>query len=143
MKDVLHHEMCVINFVHVTSIFLVSNHKAISKIQETHRKKLYNLFLNNYYDNPVSWHDTDKVIFNFSSHVLTDHERSLLSKGLKFDIPPKDINYVNYLLPFELLYGDIKSLRISNFDLGCIKVRKLVSLWKITYLKLNLMLLNP
>ena len=79
-----------------------------SKIQKTHGKKLHNLFLNNYYDNSVTSHDADKVIFNFSSHVLTDHEKSVLSKGLNFAIPPKDINYADYLLPFELLYRYIK-----------------------------------
>ena len=112
MKDVLHHEMCVIDFVHVTTIFLVSNHTAISKIQETRGKKLQNVFLNNYHDNSVTSHDADKGIFNFSSHVLTDHERCLLSEGLKFAIPPKYINYANYLLPLGLLYRDINSLRI-------------------------------
>ena len=81
------------------------------------------MFLNNYYDNSVTSHDADKVIFNFSSYVLTDHEKSLLSKGLNFSIPPKGINYADHLLPFELLYRDINSLRISNFDLDCIKAR--------------------
>ena len=82
IKDVLHHEMCFIDFVHVTTIFLVSNDKAISKIQKTHVKKLHNLFLNKYYDNSVTSHDPDKIIFNFSSHALTDHEKLLLNKGL-------------------------------------------------------------
>ena len=89
--------MCFIDFVHVTTIFLVSNDKAISKIQKTHVKKLHNLFLNKYYDNSVTSHDPDEVIFNFSNHVLTDHEKLLLSKGLNFAIPPKDINYADYL----------------------------------------------
>ena len=152
MKDTLHHEMCFIDFVHVITIFLVSNDKAISKIQKTHGKKLHNLFLNNYYDNSVTLHDADKVIFSFSSHVLTNHEKSLLSEGLNFALLPKDINYADYLLPFELLYRDINSLMISNFDLDCIKAqlrdsafssyKELGSLWKRTYLKLNLMLFN-
>ena len=34
MKDILHHEMFYIDFVHVTTIILVSNDKAISKIQK-------------------------------------------------------------------------------------------------------------
>ena len=34
-------------------------------------------------------HDPNKVIFNFSSYVLTEDEKSLLCKGLKFCIPPK------------------------------------------------------
>ena len=74
MKDVLYDEMCFIKFVHVTTIFLVSNDTVISKIQKTHGKQLHNFFLNNHYDNSVTSHDIDKVIFNFSSRVLTDHE---------------------------------------------------------------------
>ena len=35
----------------------------------------------------------------------------------------------DYMLPFELLYRDINSLRISNFDLDCIKAR----LWYSTF----------
>ena len=81
------------------------------------------MFSNNYYDNSVTSHDADEVIFNFLSHVLTDHEKSLLSKCLNFAIPPKDINYTDYLLPFDFSYRHINTLRISNFDLDCIKVR--------------------
>ena len=132
MKDVLHREMCFIDFVHVTTIFLVSKDKAISKIQKTHGKKLHNLFLNNYYDNSITSYDVDQVIFNFSSHVLTNHEKSLLSKGLNFAISPKDINHADYLLPFELLYRDTNSLRISNFDLDSIKARLRDSAYKET-----------
>ena len=105
----------------VTTIFLVSNEKAISKIQKNHGKKLHNLFLNNYHDNSVTPHDADTVIFSFLSHILTDHENVLLSEGINFAIRPKDINYAYYLLLFELLYRDINSLRIFNFDLDCIK----------------------
>ena len=54
---------------------------------------------------------------------MTNHEKLLLSKGLSFAIPHKDINYADYLLPFELLHRDINSLRISNFALDCIKTR--------------------
>ena len=38
-------------------------------------------------------------------------------------IPPNDINYDDYLLPFELLYRDINSLKIPNFDLDSIEDR--------------------
>ena len=65
----------------------------------------------------------DKVIFNFWSHVLTDHEKTLLSKRLNFTILHKDLNYVDYLLLFELSYSDINSLEISNFDIDCIKAK--------------------
>ena len=79
------------------------------------------MFFNNYCDKSVTLHDADKVIFSFSSHILTNHKNSLLSKDLNFAIPPKDISYPDYLLLFELLYRDINLLRISNFDLDCIK----------------------
>ena len=48
MKDILHQEMCVIGFVHVTTIFLVSNDKSIFKIQKIYGKKLDSLFFNNH-----------------------------------------------------------------------------------------------
>ena len=31
-------------------------------------------------------HDPDKVIFNFSNHQLSEHEKALLCKGLEFAI---------------------------------------------------------
>ena len=54
--------------------------------------------------------DPEKVLFNFSSHQLTEHEKSLLSRGLNFAIPPKSLNYADYLLPFVLLFRDIALL---------------------------------
>ena len=96
--------------------FLVSNDKNIYKIHKNQGKKLHNLFLNNSYHNSVTSHNPDKVIFNFSSHVLNTTEKSLLSKGLNFAIPPKNINYADYMIPFELLYRDVDSLEVSNLD---------------------------
>ena len=94
-----------------------------------------------------------RSFFNFSSHVLTDQDKSFLSKGLNFAIPAKDINYADYMLPFELFYRDINSLRFLILIWIALRpgyeiphfhhTRKLVNLWKITYLKLNLMLLDP
>ena len=59
-------------------------------------------------------HDPDQVIYNFSSHILSDNEKSLLSKGLNFSLPPKKLKFDNYLLPFEVLYRDIKHSDITN-----------------------------
>ena len=36
-------------------------------------------------------HDPDKVIYSFSSHKLTQAEKSALCKGIQFAIPPKRI----------------------------------------------------
>ena len=55
--------------------------------------------------------DPVKFIFNYSNIFLSDAEKSLLVKGLKFSIPPKKLNYADYLVNFELFYRSI-----YNFD---------------------------
>ena len=63
------------------------------------------------------------MIFNFWSNVLNTTKKSLLCKGLNFAIPPKNINYADYLVPFEVLYRDVDSLEVSNLDIEFIKSR--------------------
>ena len=105
--------MSFIDYVHLITKFLVSNDKNIYKIHKNQGKELHNLFLNNSCHNSVTSHNPDKVIFNFSSHVLNTTEKS---KGLNFAIPPKNINYADYVIPFEQLYRDADSLEVSNLD---------------------------
>ena len=52
----------------------------------------------------TSSHDPEKVIFNFSSYELSSSDKDLLSKGLRFAIPPKQIDFSNFMTEFELLY---------------------------------------
>ena len=115
--------MSFIDYVHVITKFLVSNDKNIYKICKNQGKKLHNLLLNNSYHNSVTFHDPDKVIFNFLCHVLNTTEKSLLNKGLNFAIPPKNINYTDYMLLFELLYREVDPLEVSNLDKEFIKSR--------------------
>ena len=61
-------------------------------------------------------HDPQKVIFNLSSHDLSDDEKSRLCKGLKFSIPPKRWDYGDHMLPFELLFRDLNKNKMSNKD---------------------------
>ena len=68
-------------------------------------------------------HNLEKVIFNFSSHELNDDEKSLLCKGLTFSIPPKHFDYLDHMLPFELLFRDINKIEIPNEDKGFMKSR--------------------
>ena len=114
--------MSFIDYVLVITKFLVSNDKNIYKIRKNHGKKLHIVILNNSYHNSVTSHNPDKVIFNFSGHVLNSTEKSLPSKGLNFAIPPKNINYADYMLPFELLYRDVDFLEVSNLDKELSKV---------------------
>ena len=68
--------------------------------------------------------DPEKVILNFSKYVLSDIEKKLLAKGLKFCLPPKQLKYADYLVHSELFYRDILNLEIlSNEDLNFVKAK--------------------
>ena len=51
-----------------------------------------------------------KVIYNFSKHNLTEVEKSVLCKGLQFALPPRNLEYADYMVSFELLFRHIKIL---------------------------------
>ena len=70
-------------------------------------------------------HNPDRVIFNFSSHKLTDDEKNVLCKGLTFSVKSGLIEYSEFLLPLELLFHDIKREDLCNEDICVIKVRLL------------------
>ena len=93
MKNSLHNELSFKDYTHVITKFLVSNYKNISKVW----KKLPNLFLKNYHHNSVTFHDPDKVTFNFSCHVKST-EKKVISKRLNFTKTPKNTNCTDYLI---------------------------------------------
>ena len=73
-------------------------------------KKLFNLGTKS----SKTLHDPEKVIYNCSSHVLKENEKSLLCKGLNFAIPPDKLECSEFLLSFELLYRDIQNLDVTD-----------------------------
>ena len=56
----------------------------------------------------------EKVISNFSFHTFSDSEKSLLCKGLRFALPPKKIDYADFLVQFELLYRDTLEFNLPS-----------------------------
>ncbi|XP_057292667.1 uncharacterized protein LOC130621400 [Hydractinia symbiolongicarpus] len=118
LSETLHY----IDFLHITTLFLVSNDRSIKRCYDTQQKKLHKLG-NNETEHVKVGHDPNKVIFNFSSYKLSDSEKSLLCKGLNFAIPPKKLEYASYLVPFELLMRDINRDDLSNEDKNYIKTR--------------------
>ena len=104
------------NFCLICALFLNTNNKKLSRAKSIQNKKLRNLVLEN--SNLIS--DTsygpEKVIFNFSIHGLSDDEKLLLCKGLKFSFPGKYLDYAYHMLPFELLCRDINKIEIPNED---------------------------
>ena len=125
IKQELQNQLPPIDFMHVSSLFLVSNDKAIRKNDKIHGRKLQKLIPNIHEKSIIDnvSHDPNKVIYNFSNYHLTDSDKSLLIKGLNFAIPPKKIEYSKFLLPFELLFRDIKSNSESSVDLASVKAR--------------------
>ena len=71
---------------------------------------------------PVRSRDPDKIIINHSSYQLSDIEKTVLAKGLNFALPPKKLNYADYLTPYELLFRDIKELSVDDSILERVKV---------------------
>ena len=61
---------------------------------------------------------------NFSGYVLSDCEKSLLTKGLNFSIPCKKLDYADYLVQSQLFFRDIHNLDIlSNENLDFVKAK--------------------
>ena len=52
------------------------NDRKLEHQREFHSKKIFDLG----YENSLTSHDPDKIIFNYSSQVLTEKEKNLLCK---------------------------------------------------------------
>ena len=114
--------------------FLISNDQSLEKHDKIQQKKFSEL-LQEY--PPRNY--PEKVIFNFSKANLNKSQKTLLSKGLNFSLPPKQLEYVDYLLDFELFFRDICKLDIlSNENLEFLKTKiKDVALSSLRYFNLN------
>ena len=70
----------------------------VKQINSRHTHKLNNFgLISNFYRDP------EKIIFNYSSKILSSTEKRLLSFGLNFKLPCFSINFFNYFLQFERL----------------------------------------
>ena len=57
-----------------------------------------------------------KVFFDCSNISFSDTEKSLLVKGLQFSIPPKKLNFADYLHNFEIFYRIIYICNVNNMS---------------------------
>ena len=103
-KANLHGVISYFDYLHIISLFLDKNTAHLQDVELRQNLKFAKLLEENV------THDPKQIIHNFSSHVLTPSQESVLIKGLNFSIPPKRLKYENFMLPFELLYRDIKNL---------------------------------
>ena len=118
-KVSLQNELNLIDFAQVSTLFFGINDKILKSKNSVQQKKFYKLPQQSKIEN-----DPEKVIFNFSKYVHSDIEEKLLAKGLNFCLPPKQLNYADYLVHFELFYRDIRHLEIfSDKDLDFVKTK--------------------
>ena len=103
LKRDISHVLSSVDFLFITSLFLEKNAKTITEIELSQNSKLSKLVQ----DNPK--HEVNDLIFNFSSHVLTGSQESILMKGLNYALPPKSLKYEDYLLNFELLFRSVNA----------------------------------
>ena len=82
----------------VFNLIVSSNEKSILKCRHVQQKKLRNLIPGYKPETYLDSHDPEKVISNFSSHILSDSEKSLLCKGLRFALPAKKIDYADLII---------------------------------------------
>ena len=125
IREELQGTLSYLDFSYICSLFLVTDDKSILHHDNIQKWKSNNLLeislkeaINDSYEpNP------NNVIFKFSSYELIDVEKSVLCKGLNFSVKSKSIEYSELLLPFELLFRDIKQENLWNEDLSLMKAR--------------------
>ena len=52
----------------------------------------------------------DSVIFYYSHRALTETEKMVLARGLRFCLPPKSVDSISVKCSFEMLYRDLIGL---------------------------------
>ena len=105
-----------IDFAHISLIFLICYGKNIQKWKEVQYCKILKLGKNS-----LSRSNPNKVIYNFSSVTLSDSDKSLLSKGLNFALPPASLEFSEYLVDYELFFRDTLSLETFHLDRELLK----------------------
>ena len=123
IKEELQETVSCLDFSYICSLFLVANDKSILHHDNIQKRKLKNLLEISLKEVINDNHNPNKVIFNFTSYELNDVEKRL--KGLNFSVKPKSIEYSEFLLPFELLFRDVKQENLHSEDLSLIKARLL------------------
>ena len=107
--------LSLIGFHHVLNVSLISNEKESEEIKFRQLSKPKNLIPNFIWALvTTSYHDPEKISFDFWSYELSSSDKDLLSKELRFTIPPKQIDYSNFMTEFELLYRNTLDLSMTT-----------------------------
>jgi len=101
-RSTLKTSLSPLDFNHVCS----SIETKASKIKERNSRKLDKKFnnLKRKFGIPkVSNLNNDDIIFNYSHRVLTEAEKSVLARGLRFCLPPKEVDKYEVKCSFDFL----------------------------------------
>ena len=104
MKD-LKTAVRYIDFIHLPSSITNNNIKSTLRSEINQKRKLECL-KEEYLSEGINPYI---VIFNYSSYVLNDIEKKVLSRGLKFCVHPDKLDYCQTLAPFEKLTRTLKN----------------------------------
>ena len=116
LKNHLKANVNVIDYAHFCSIFLISNDNILTRQKDIQDHKIIGLIRGK-----GKGIDPKNVIFNFSSYLLSDNDKSILLKGLNFSLPNKKVEISEYLCPFELLYCKISGFSKDSRDKELLK----------------------
>ena len=58
---------------------------------------------------------------HFSSYVLSGNDKSLLSEGLNFSLPNKEVEISEYFCPFELLFREVSDFSKDSSEKELLK----------------------
>jgi len=99
-----------LDYNHLINYISNRNEKLTEKYYATHTRKLFNLGLNHRFESLKP----DEIIFNHSSHNLSESEKEALSRGLKYSFNPVKINYTRHFLAFEKIFRTLSENSIYN-----------------------------
>ena len=80
LKRKLRETLGIIDYTHLYCLVLNKSDRKLKRQQDIHTKKLSDLG----FENSQTSHDPDKVIFNYSSHVLNQKWKKLTLEGFEF-----------------------------------------------------------
>ena len=110
LKNHLKASTIVIANVHICSILVISDDKLLTKQKQIEDRKVIRLIKGN-----GKGTDPEKVIFNFSSYMLSDNDNSFLPKGLHFSLPKKKLKLRNTFA--LLIYLTVKLVILAKIVL--------------------------
>ena len=99
-----------IDFIHLKNVSDRENSKKLNQHQRVQDRKIFCLCLGQKDSNSIN---PDDEVFNFSTRLISDKEKEILSKGLNFAIPPIKLNLCSFLTPFEKFYHQLKQEPIN------------------------------